>query len=76
MTTRCFSCDGRVIWTTTKNGNKMPVNQDPVPNGNIRLDGNMAVVMTQEEMASYAGTRYISHHAVCPKAKDWRGKHR
>lgn len=74
--TRCFSCDGRVIWKKTRDGKKMPVNADPVPSGNVVIEGEYARVLTAHEIVDWKGDRYVSHFAVCPKAKTWRGKHR
>ncbi len=55
----------------------MPLNADPDPDGNIRLeehdDGRVeCVVMNEMEMADYNGMRFKSHYATCPKAAKFR----
>ncbi len=74
----CRSCGAAVIWTVTHKGRKMPVDAEPVPNGNIRLrpEGDKVI-------AEYPGKehpslleddrkRYVSHFATCDHSDEWR----
>ncbi len=74
----CRSCAAPIIWTVTHKGRRMPVDAEPVANGNIRLrqDGDSVI-------AEYPGkehptllvddrVRYISHFATCTHSDEWR----
>jgi len=38
MTTRCRSCNAELIWATTEKGKPIPLDAEPVADGNIRLE--------------------------------------
>jgi len=38
MSTRCRCCDAEIIWATTEKGKPIPVDSEPVADGNIRLE--------------------------------------
>ncbi len=38
MSTRCRSCNAELIWATTEKGKQIPLDAEPVENGNIRLE--------------------------------------
>lgn len=68
MSVSCKSCGAAILWALTDNGKRMPVNAEPVENGNLLLvadeDGPRAIYATQ-------GT-HVSHFATCPYAENWR----
>lgn len=75
----CRSCGAPVRWVETERGKPMPIDVDPVANGNIvvRLSdvrrGEVAVVIGPLEALSLTTeARYVSHFATCPQAETWR----
>lgn len=87
MSASCRSCSKPVIWVVTKEkGASMPLDPDPVDNGNIRLTGRTrrtsqggqapeAEYVKQEAMTLGLDddeSRYVSHFATCPNAKAHR----
>ena len=84
---RCQSCGAPIYWTLTRRLKNMPVDAEPVeaPKGFRLLDRDGAVVDPSEEevegrvmhsvytSAPEPGERlYVSHHATCPQAAQWR----
>jgi len=71
---QCKSCGARIIWTLTMKGKRMPVDADPVENGNIALvEGENVVTSTVVEPARVPGVLlYVSHFATCPNAAQHR----
>lgn len=75
----CRSCGAPVIWTVTHKGKRMPVDADPVENGNIKLRRDGDRVVAEYPGKEHPGlfddadeARYLSHFATCPNAGDWR----
>lgn len=72
----CKSCGTEIIWRrVTVHGRAMPIDADPHPDGNIRLDrdGKTAHMVTRGELEQgVTGDLYRSHFATCPHAKDHR----
>lgn len=69
---RCRSCDAPIRWARTEAGKSMPLDPNPVPDGNVvLLDDDRVHVLHADESADGAPT-YVSHFATCPKAKDHR----
>jgi len=64
---KCSSCGAFIVWFRTATGKSMPVDPNPVDNGNLKLDdsGRLVVVKPGE------GT-HVSHFSTCPQA----GQHR
>lgn len=79
---QCRSCGASIRWVVSTKGNRMPIDASPHPNGNLyltkrALDGQWcASAIGQEslEAARSMGRAYISHHATCPQAQQWRRK--
>jgi hypothetical protein len=68
----CRSCGEPVRWVEIrKSGKKMPLDMDPVSNGNvvIEADGLAAVLPA---LSQYQGDKYVTHFDTCPQAKGWR----
>lgn len=68
---RCRECDATIHWVTTeRNGRPMPLDVDPVDNGNIVLvrtpRGIRARVFGVGITPDVPGPRRMSHHATCP----------
>lgn len=72
----CRSCGAPVTWTLTVKGKRIPLNPEPVPDGNIVpviIDGERrARVVTEANPAPDGVQRFKSHYATCPQADEWR----
>lgn len=75
MMAACRSCGAPVVWKRTPKGKPIPLDPNPVDNGNIVVDGNTAeVVGPLEAIARGAGQLYVSHFATCPDANHHRNR--
>lgn len=76
----CEHCNAQLLWLTTDNGKKMPVNADPDPrDGNVVRAGGRAGVLGTQAAASAraAGTPLWLHHVVtCPRDHLWHTNRR
>lgn len=76
-TKQCKSCGASIIWTTTSAGRHMPVDADPVENGNIvlRQAGGEVMANVLRPWLRVEGERYHkTHFATCPQAPHHRRK--
>lgn len=80
---RCRSCGAPIIWAQTVNGKAMPIDAEPVPDGNVLLTGRRVEtrrgtlapecrVEGDTPMFPDGADRYMSHFATCPQADQWR----
>lgn len=67
MSSTCKGCGAKVRWVKTANGNRMPLDVEPVAK-NVMVEFMGAYVLAKEA--------YTSHFATCPKADELRGKKR
>jgi hypothetical protein len=80
MSDRCRSCHAPITWAVTGKGRRMPLDPQPVAEGNIRLEPipgrstPLAIVMGKGEATTRSG--YVSHFATCPNAKRHRKSER
>ena len=75
--TTCKSCGAEIRYLKTAAGNTMPVDVEPVEDGNIIVHGENCTIITKAEVASRvelgdATPRFKSHFATCPQATHWR----
>lgn len=68
----CKSCGAEVWWKLTKNDKRMPVDPVPSDQGNVQLVGDLAIVLTAEQLEQNTGPLHRSHFATCPEAKSHR----
>jgi hypothetical protein len=78
----CRSCGAAVRWAVSVNGKRIPVDDQPVPDGNLVLSdptpGAYAPVAShyvEPEQAPLFGDeppRFVSHFATCPNADHHR----
>ena len=75
----CLSCGAAVVWTVTHKGRRMPVDAEPVEDGNIRLRRDGDRVVAEYPGKEHPGlfdeddrARHVSHFATCPQAQRWR----
>lgn len=66
-TSRCRSCGAPIIWATTGSGKAMPLDRDPVPDGNTLVHNGECVYLTPglTETLTRDKPRYKSHFATC-----------
>ncbi|EGR8595353.1 hypothetical protein ACWGK5_32125 [Rhodococcus qingshengii] len=82
--TKCMACGAAIFFCRTSNSERMPVEFEPNPNGNLAVtpksDGLPEAVVIRPGQA--AGMRaaglptYVSHFAACPMADEFRRKAR
>lgn len=68
----CRSCGAPIVWATTANRKRMPVDAAPSARGTIMLRDGKAHVMGSLEALSLrdAGVElHEPHHATCPDAR-------
>ena len=73
----CRSCLAAIIWTTTENDKKMPVDRQPDPDGIVlaycdELGGWHSRAYVPGETVKPPWKRYSSHFASCPHADEHR----
>lgn len=72
----CRSCGARVTWLMTAVGKRIPVDEDPVANGNIVVDQGLLCSVFRDaataEQFCPGEPRYLPHWATCPDAPTWR----
>lgn len=80
---RCRSCAAPMFWAETSNGKRIPLDQQPVHDGNMRIllrPGLIPLAFSLKELEGFAYTdkvspgAYVSHFATCPQSKQWRKK--
>ncbi len=67
MSAKCSSCGASIIWATSTKGKPMPVDAEPVPNGNLVIErqvGNR--VRAFDPLLDAPNDRFVSHFATCP----------
>lgn len=73
----CQSCNAQINWVTTAaSGKNMPVDMNPVDDGNLVIIDRRVVVLKKDEVPPFGALRYKSHYATCPHAARHRGKPR
>jgi hypothetical protein len=71
---RCRSCGAEITWArTAANDRPMPLDAQPTPDGNVRLDGDVATVLGPLDVEALTDVQRAAlrmpHHATCP---NWR----
>lgn len=65
-----------MTWLVTAAGKRIPVDEDPISNGNIVVDHGLLCSVFRDaataEQLCPGEPRYVSHFATCPQAKKWR----
>ena len=76
---RCRSCAAQVVWCVTTHGKRIPVDAEPVVDGNlfsvsgplvegarVEVDGGPNLLDSTERV------RFVSHFVTCPDARSHR----
>jgi len=73
----CRTCQAPIIWATSSGGKRMPVDAEPVPDGNVELTlqpgafvGPVAAVLTGPSL--FEKPLRTAHFTTCPDAEQWR----
>lgn len=78
MTARCQSCRAPIVWAKTEAGKPIPLDPDPVPDGNLALasweTGQAPRVryLRKGDDPPDPMVRRVAHFATCPAAKRHR----
>ena len=72
--TRCRTCGAAIFFVWTPGNKLLPVDADPVADGNVVVEGDGGEVLGPLTLAALpVGTlRYRSHFATCPYADEHR----
>jgi hypothetical protein len=71
----CKTCGTPILWVRTAYGYKMPLDAEPVANGNITLDTDGIAQVVKKGSTPPEGTKtYVSHFATCVHADQHRKK--
>lgn len=70
---RCRSCNAPIIWATTENGRKIPLDEEPAerPTGLFRLEP-IEGSNDQRAVSAVGEPVYLSHFSTCPNADQHR----
>jgi hypothetical protein len=74
----CRSCGAEILWAETERGKRMPVDKEPVADGNLGLfylgDQDEPQIRPLDAAPQLFDTevRYVSHFATCPDAAEHR----
>lgn len=86
----CKSCHAAIRWGRTTQGKGVPLDPEPVSDGNLVLDTEVGMTLVdgdplselpvrhlrRGEQAPVGVPRYRSHFVTCPDADSWRGQGR
>lgn len=74
----CRTCKAPVRWVRTMQGKNMPLDPDPVADGNVWIDHWEAgtpvvgVGLTRDDVPRSEPCAYVSHFVTCVNADEWR----
>jgi hypothetical protein len=76
MSEFCSTCKAPILWAITSGGHPMPLDPDPVVDGNLRLEpgaGEMPRVVVVPPSSREPGEwLYVAHFRTCPYADQHR----
>ncbi len=86
-TPHCRSCGAPIVWARTNSGKAMPVDAEPVEDGNVVLrtgpdQSVTAYVLSKRDAEGIqldmyvSRDLYVSHFTTCPTANTWRRRRR
>lgn len=74
----CRACQAKIIWARTPNGKAMPVDGQPVEDGNVKLErvhGKLTAFVLgplELELEPDGVQLFKAHFATCPNAHEFR----
>ena len=72
MSATCQSCAAPIVWAMTDRGRRMPVDVEPVDDGNLVLVWRGDVLTVAVVGHEDRRPRHRAHFATCPDAASWR----
>jgi hypothetical protein len=79
--TTCRTCGMPIRWViTAASGKRMPLDPDPVPDGNVWIESMnqgtpvVGVGLTRADVPRSVPFAYVSHFVTCPDSAEWRNK--
>ena len=54
----CRSCGAPILWRETHAGRRMPIDPEPVADGNVVIEGDIAEVLKAEHLARLGGDEF------------------
>lgn len=76
--THCWSCGKPIKWGITAAGKPIPLDPDPVPNGNLAIGpgdpAKVRVLLDDEEPVRASEWRGVTHFVTCPTANLHRNR--
>lgn len=70
MTSECRSCHAPIVWAKTTRGNRIPVDPDPVENGNLVFE--TSDLYRRVRYVTPGDGTHVSHFATCPNSRAHR----
>jgi hypothetical protein len=71
MSATCRSCGASIRWERTANDKPIPLDPEPVADGNLALrDDGRVYSLPPSDLDSVP--RYVTHFATCPNASEHR----
>lgn len=72
----CRSCNAEIRWERTAAGKRIPLDPEPVPDGNLFIGGD-GLVRSYHGLPLGVGledepARYVTHFATCPNSAEHR----
>jgi len=75
MSDSCRSCGAAITWVKTSAGKTMPVDAEPVADGNLVIEDGVVRYLSSNQVAMFVpANKYKSHFATCPNASEHRKK--
>lgn len=81
MSDKCASCNAPIFWAVSVNDNRMPIDAEPSPDGNVLVsvsrsnpDNKKCVVLKRDGEKPKDRRLFTSHFSTCPNAKRHRRK--
>lgn len=71
QTCRSPGCGRPIVWASSVNGDPIPLDPEPTPDGNLDLVDGRAVAYGLEAAAAQR-PRYVSHFVTCVDAASFR----
>lgn len=79
--TTCQSCGAAIFWAVSVNGSRMPINAEPVVDGNVLVsvsrsnpENKKCIVLAHAAVKPKDRRLFTSHFSTCPNARKHRRK--
>jgi hypothetical protein len=69
---RCRSCRAPTIWARTVAGRRLPLDLEPIADGNVIIRNGVAMVLRVGQVVADDEPCYVAHFATCPDEAAWR----